>query len=396
MVTPDTPDLRGPLPCQRALFDIPREVAYLNCGYMSPLLNEVVETGQRAVARKAHPWTIATTDFFADIADARTLFAELLGVEGNDIALIPSVSYGMAIACANLPLRAGQRVLMLAEEFPSVIYPWQERAREVGAEAVLISRPPDDDWTGAVLAAIDDRTAVAAIPVCHWTDGGLLNVEKIGMRLREVGAALVIDATQSLGALPFDANRVQPDVLVAAAYKWLLGPYSIGFAYVAPRWQQGRPVEYNWIAREGSEDFTRLTSYREAFQPGARRYDVGEPSNFALMPMAVAALRRIHAWGVPRISMTLAGMTGEIAGRAAGLGLGAVPAPLRAPHYLGLRFPAGMPAGLGAQLASQHVYVSVRGSALRITPHLYNDGEDIDRLIRALSTALVTPASRKG
>ena len=394
MVTPDAAALRGPLPCQRALFDIPRDIAYLNCGYMSPLLNAVVETGRRAVARKAHPWTIPTTDFFTEMADARALFAGLVGVEGNDIALIPSVSYGMAIACANLPLQAGQRVLMLSEEFPSVIYPWQERARGVGAEAVLIPRPSNDDWTSAVLEAIDDRTAVAALPVCHWTDGGLLDVEKIGRRLREVGAALVIDATQSLGALPFDAHRIQPDVLVAAAYKWLLGPYSIGFAYVAPRWQEGRPLEHNWIAREGSEDFTRLTAYRESFQPGARRYDVGEPSNFALMPMAIAALRQIHAWGVPRIATTLAGLTGEIAGRAAALGLGAVPAPLRAPHYLGLRFPAGMPAGLGAQLAARDVYVSVRGNALRVTPHLYNDGEDVDRLIGALGSALASD-SRK-
>ena len=175
MVTPDAAALRGPLPCQRALFDIPRDIAYLNCGYMSPLLNAVVETGRRAVARKAHPWTIPTTDFFTEMADARALFAGLVGVAADDIALIPSVSYGMAIACANLPLQAGQRVLLLSEEFPSVIYPWQERARGVGAEAVLIPRPSNDDWTSAVLGADrrpDRRGRPARLPLDRWGPAG--------------------------------------------------------------------------------------------------------------------------------------------------------------------------------------------------------------------------------
>ncbi|MDH5316101.1 MAG: aminotransferase class V-fold PLP-dependent enzyme, partial [Gemmatimonadota bacterium] len=192
------------IPSQRALFDIPRDVAYLNCAYMSPLLREVRETGQRALARKSEPWTISPPDFFRDASDARTLFAALIGAAASDVAIVPSVSYGMAVATANLPLGPGQRVLMLSEGFPSVVYPWRERAREVGAEVVMIPRPADDDWTAAVLEAIGEQTAVAALPVCHWTDGGLLDLRAISARLREVGAALAVDATQSLGALPFD------------------------------------------------------------------------------------------------------------------------------------------------------------------------------------------------
>jgi selenocysteine lyase/cysteine desulfurase len=392
--SPGTPSHGAPLPCQRALFDIPRDVAYLNCAYMSPLLHSVREAGQRAVARKAHPWTITPGDFFTDVAEARELFAGLIGARADDIAVVPSVSYGMAVACANLPVTAGQRVLMLDEEFPSVILSWRERARAAGAEVVLIPRPADDDWTSAVLAAIDERTAHAALPVCHWTDGGLLDLERIAARLREVGATLSVDATQSLGAVPFDAERVAPDMLVAAAYKWLLGPYTLGFLYVAPRWQEGRPLEHNWIARAGSEDFGGLVRYQDAFQPGARRFDMGELSNFALIPMAIAALRQIHAWGVPGIATTLGVLTGEIAGKADRLGLHAVSAGLRAPHYLGLRFPGGLPQGLGTQLADHGVYVSVRGTALRVTPHLYNDAEDIARFFTALGAALDTPQSR--
>ncbi len=378
------------LPCQRALFDIPRGVVYLNCAYMSPLLTASVQAGLDGVARKARPWTIRAPDFFELPNLLRERFARLIGCAADDVALIPAVSYGMATAAANLPVERGQTVLLLDEEFPSVIYPWRERARAAGAEAVLLPRPPDDDWTAVVLDAIDDDVAVAALPPCHWTDGAVLDLERIGARLREVGAALVVDATQWLGAAPFDIGRIRPDVVVAAAYKWLLGPYSVGFMYVAPRWQKGRPVEQTWIAREGSEDFAGLVNYRDAFQAGARRYDVGEPSNFALLPVAAAALRQILEWDVARIAATLRGHTAALAGHGEALGLAAAAPALRAPHYLGLRHPEGLPPGLGDRLAANGVYVSTRGSALRVTPHLYNDAEDLARFGTALAAALAT------
>lgn len=381
------------LPCQRHLFDIPRDVAYLNCAYMSPLLRRVVEAGQGAVARKAHPWEITPADFFSEVAEARRLFARLLGGDAtdSDVAIVPAVSYGMAVACANVPLQRGQTVLLLDEEFPSVILPWRERAREAGATAILLPRPADDDWTRVILEAIDRRTAVAALPALHWTDGALIDLPRVAARLREVGAALVVDATQSLGAMPFAMRDVRPDFLVAAAYKWLLGPYSLGFLYVAPRHQGGRPVEHNWITRAGSEDFTALAEYAGElrFQPGARRFDVGETSNFALMPMAIAALRQILEWGVPRVAEAIAVLTASLVEGAAGLGLQAVPGPLRAPHYVGLRFPGGIAPELPQRLAAERVHVSVRGrGTLRVTPHVYNTGDDIDRLIGAIAAVL--------
>ena len=381
------------IPSQRSRFAIPREICYLNCAYMSPLLNGVVEAGRFGLEAKAQPWRITPADFFTSNESGRKAFATLLGATADDIAIIPAVSYGMAVAASILPVKAGQRVLLLDEEFPSVIYAWQVRARNAGAEAVLIPRPADDDWTGAVLQRIDDRTALAALPALHWTDGARLDLVRIGDALRARGAALALDLTQSLGVMPFDLAAVQPDVVVAACYKWLLGPYSTGFMYVAPRWQDGRPLEHNWIAREGSENFGGLVRYRDEYQPGARRYDVGEPSNFALMPAAVAAIDQILAWGPTNISSTLGGLTREIARRAAPLGFTCVDDAIRAPHYLGLRREGGLPAGLGERLAAQQVFVSTRGAALRITPHLYNDSADLDRFEAALSSSLTRPVT---
>lgn len=368
----------------RHLFEIPEDVAYFNCGYMSPLLRSVREAGVRSVGRKSRPWEITPGDFFESMETPRGLFAQLIGASPDTVALIPAASYGMAVAARNVPLAAGQRVLLLDEEFPSTTYAWLERARATGAEAVLLPRPADDDWTRVVLEAIDERTAVAALPHCHWTDGGLLDLARIRAALDEVGAALVLDVTQSLGALPLDLTTVDPDFMVAACYKWLLGPYSTGFLYVSPRRHGGVPVEFSWISREGSEDFSSLVQYRDGFRAGARRYDVGEPSNFALMPMVSEALRQIQVWTIPAIQRTLAEYCAGIVRALAPMGFTAVPADRRAGHYLGLRHPRGIPPGLAARLAESRIYASVRGSSLRVTPHLYNDAADAERLVAAL------------
>ena len=181
---------------------------------------------------------------------------------------------------------------------------------------------------------------------------------------------------------------VRPDYLVCPGYKWLLGPYSLGYLYVAPQHRDGRPLEHNWIARRGSEDFARLIDYRDDYQEGARRFDVGERSNFALVPVGIVGLEQLLAWGVERIAATLAAKTAAIAERAAALGIGAAPSHLRAGHYLGLRLPGGAPPELPERLAEGRVFVSVRGDSLRVTPHLYNHEEDVDRLFEVLRAVL--------
>jgi len=377
-----------PLPSQRALFDIPDDVAYLNCAYMSPLPKASLAAGDQGLRRKAQPWTIAPADFFSRSEAVRAQFARLINADADDIAFAPAVSYGLAQAAHAVPLRPTQTILTLAEQFPSNVYPWMDLAERSGARLVTVPRPADDDWTAAVLARIDAATGLVAVPHCHWTDGGLLDLETVGAACRRAGAALCVDATQSLGALPFDVTRIDPDFLAVATYKWLLGPYSFGFLYAAPRWQSARPIEHGWIARRASDDFTGLVNYQHEFQPGSRRFDVGERSNFALMPAAQASLELIGGWTVPRILATLSRRTSAIAARArAELGIDSVADRFRAGHYLGLRFPGGMPADLPQRLAAAKVYVSVRGRAMRVTPHLWTTDEDVEKLFAVLTAA---------
>lgn len=377
------------LSCQRGLFDIPDDVAYLNCGYMSPLMKPVRDAAVDGLSRKAHPWEIAASDFFTGSDALRAAFAGLINARADDIAIVPAVSYGISTAARNLPLFTGQTVIVVEDQFPSNVYPWRERARETGARVRTVPRPPDGRWTPAVLEAIDGDTAIVALPHCHWTDGGLFDLEQLGQVCRNRGIGLSLDVTQSLGVLPLDVSRIQPDFLSCAAYKWLMGPYSIGFLYASERWQhEGSPIEHNWIHRKNAEDFARLVDYQDDFEPGARRFDVGERSNFALVPAAEAAVRQILEWGVDDVRETIEEMADGIVERLAPLGLTALPKDLRAPHYLGLRTEAGLPPRLLLELARRNVFVSVRGDSIRVTPHVYNTPEDIDRFMRALTAVL--------
>lgn len=377
-----------PLPSQRDLFAIPEEVCYLNSAYMSPLLESVRIAGEQGLRAKSEPWTITADQWFGQVERARELFARLIGARADDVALVPSASYGVGTAAGNISPSPGDRILVIEDQFPSGVYPWRAKAAECGAKLIQIARPRDLDWTTAILEAIDERCAVACLPAYHWTDGGLIGLERIGTRLREVGAQLVLDMSQSLGAAEFDVAAVDPDWLCAPTYKWLLGPYSAGFLYVAPRRQEGRPLEEGWIVRAGSDDFSRLVDYVDEYREGARRFDVGERSNFILVPMVVRALEQILEWSVADIACTLDGITGHLAEIAERRGLVCIPRSRRGPHLLGLEARDGLPTELIPRLAEDGVYVGRRGDSLRIAPHLHVTEADLDRFDQALARAL--------
>jgi selenocysteine lyase/cysteine desulfurase len=373
---------------ERAKFEVDEAVAYFNTANLSPLLHTVRAAGEEALAQRGKPWSTSPADWFPDVEALRAAFADLIGAQADDVALVPATSYGLAAVAGNLSAGPGDRVLVLDEEFPSNYYTWKRFAQTTGAELLVVEREPGQTWTDAVLAAIDERVAIASVPNVHWTNGALLELEHVGPALRAAGSAFVIDASQSLGAMPLDVAALRPDAVVAVGYKWLLGPYSLGYLYLDPILQDGQPLEENWIARAGSEDFGRLVDYRDDYLPGARRFDVGERTNFQLVPMSLAALRQILDWTVPRIAATLRERTDEIVARTAELGVTTAAENERAPHMLGLAFPPEAARRVAAELAASSVIASVRGSSLRIAPHLHNSSEDVDRLKDAVASAV--------
>ena len=377
------------LTCQRDAFSLSPDRHYLNCAYMSPLPREVEEAGIAGVRRKRDPSVITPRDFFTDADRARALFGRLVGAEAERTAIIPAVSYGMALVARNTPLGAGQNVVVAHEQFPSNVHVWRSACSSAGAELRTVHPPASGaraaGWNEALLRAIDDATGVVALPHVHWTDGTLFDLEAIGRRAREVGAALVIDGTQSVGALPFDAGAVRPDALVCAAYKWLLGPYSIGVAYLGPRFDSGVPLEETWLGRAGSEDFRALVDYRDEYQPGAARFDVGQRSNFALLPMLNAALELLLRWEPRRIQEYCRQLTKDLIGDSRDAGFQVEDEEWRASHLFGLRPPPETDlTDLQRRLDEHGVVASLRGSALRVSPHVYNDASDIAALRSAL------------
>jgi len=372
-------------PGPRALFDIPNDVTYLNCASVGPQLRAVAEAGQKAIHARFAPWTLASTDWFTGAEELRRLAASLMHADVDGIALVPAVSYGIAIAAKNASVREGKSIVLLDQEFPSNVYAWRTLAAARGGRVVTVTREAGQPWAEAVERAIDDSTAVVSVPACHWTDGSLVDLERVGARAQAVGAMFVIDASQSLGAARIDVGRLQPDFLVSVGYKWQLGPYGLGYLYAAPKWREhGSPLEESWITRRDSEDFSQLVHYRDEFRPGARRFDMGEFAQFVLTPMAAAALRQILTWTVEHIHGELSRLTDHAARLATEDGWAVDPPEQRIGHMIGVRMPGGVPRALGAALSAEKIYVSVRGDAIRIAPHLYNTTADIDRLFAVL------------
>lgn len=373
-------------------FLIDPDVHYLNCAYMAPLAHAVEEAGRVGMARKQRPWTIRPEDFFVEVEDVKARFAEVLGAgRPEQVAVLPSVSYGMAIVARNLRLRPGQHIVVAGEQFPSNVHPWRRIAAQRGGEVRTVTAPDVAEgrgaaWNEALLAAIDERTALLALGHVHWADGTRFDLPRLAARAREVGALVVVDGTQSVGALTFPFDEVQPDAVVCAAYKWLLGPYGLAFGWFGEALQDGEPLEETWCGRGGSEDFAGLVHYTDDYGPGSARFDVGQRSNFITLPMAIEALRLVTAWGPARIQAHAASLWAPIVESLRRAGYGIEDPAWRGEHLVGLRPPAGTDmSAIASRLAAARVHVSMRGTAIRVSPHVYNTPEDMQALAAVLT-----------
>ena len=377
------------LPSQRALFEIPRQICYLNAASFSPLPLRTLEAGRAAVARKGTPWTLEAGFANAQHERARTAAARLIHAEPSDIALIPSISYGVATAAKFLTLGRGTRVIVLENDHSSPVLEWQTRAEAEGFIVETVRQPDDGDWTSAVLESIGRSGAppvsLASISSVHWSDGGLIDVDKVGAALRQRGAAFLIDATQGAGVLAMDVQRLDPDFVIFPTYKWLLGPYGRAFLYIARRHQDAIPLEQTSAGRRNvrAENEVYFTDLR--YVADARRFDMGERDHFISMEMASIGMEMMAEWGAPAVAQRLLMLTERIAEGLHGLGVSMPESRVRAPHILSIGFRDGMPAGLVEGLAADGIYVAPRLGRMRVSPHVYNDEDDADRFVASLT-----------
>ncbi|MDP6345332.1 MAG: aminotransferase class V-fold PLP-dependent enzyme [Alphaproteobacteria bacterium] len=382
------------LTSQRDLFDIPRDICYLNAAAWSPLPIGAVELGQAGAAKKAHPWEIPEDFGRQQFERARAAAAGLINAEIDDIALISSVGYGVSTAAKVLDLPRNSRILVLENDHTAPVLEWLARAEAQDLEIETVRPGDDHDWTSALLEAIAKRAerplALVSISSVHWSDGGLVDLDRVQEALRAQGAGLLIDATHAAGVLSYDVASLDPDFMIFPTYKWLLGPYGRAFIYVAKRHQGAIPLEQTSYGRKRvqAEDERYFTDLD--YVDDARRFDMGERDFFVSMDVASYGIELLQAWGLDRVRERLEMLTERIA---SGLAERRVPvtmprADLRAPHVLGLGFPNGMPEDLAGKLAEHRVYAAPRLGRLRISPHVYNDETDCDRFVEVLANVV--------
>ncbi|RYC70414.1 aminotransferase class V-fold PLP-dependent enzyme [Spirosoma sordidisoli] len=394
------------LTCQKHLFRLPNNIHYLNCATRSPFSLRVEQAGHDALTQQANPFGLHPDDFFSGAVRVRALFSALINNPDPDrIAVIPSVSYGMGVVARNLSrkpgLQAGQRIVLIGDEFPSDVYAWDRVSKELGLSIDVVSMPSRSEdasqplgerWNERLLNAIGPDTALVVVPPVHWMYGTRFDLEAIGERARSVGAWLAVDGTQSVGALQFDLQAVQPDALICVGYKWLMGPYSLGLAYYGPAFDDGIPLEEGWANRLDSNQFHRLTEYQPAYRPKAYRYNVGESTHFIQMPMLEAALTQLNDWKPERIQAYTSMLLANAWPILETLGCRVEPvngARGRSHHLVGVWLPEQAdPMAVSQALQARNVSVSARARVLRIAPHVYNTPDDVTVLTDVLQEVL--------
>ena len=357
---------------------------------MSPLLRSVEEAGIAALIKKRNPTQIAPADFFYEAEILRRNFGKLVNCPAEQVAIIPSASYGLTTAINNLPKNNGSMALVVSDEFPSGYYAVEKWCRENKKALKTIKAPVGHlergkVWNQNILNAITKETAIVMMSSIHWTDGTQYDLKAIGKKCKENNALFIVDGTQSVGALPIDVLEFHIDALVCAGYKWLMGPYSIGLAYYSEFFNEGIPLEESWMTRSNAQNFSGLTNYVDDYLPGAGRYNVGEFSNFTLLPMLNAAIEQILNWKPAYIQEYCQQLSIPLIAFLRENGYRVEEDAFRSKHLFGILLPEHVvQQDLLKKLQENKIFVSVRGKAIRLSLHLYNTQDDIKALIEVL------------
>jgi selenocysteine lyase/cysteine desulfurase len=375
---------------QKHLFQLDQDVHYLNCAYMSPLLKSVEEAGIQGMQRKRNPFLVKPIHFFETAEITRQNIGKLINSNANDIAIIPSASYGIANAVANLPIDNGTKAIIVQNEFPSGYNEMKLWCEKNNKKLETIPEPKNNptkgkDWNNNILQSIDKNTAVLMLSSVHWTDGTKFDLQAIGQKCRDNNVVFIVDGTQSVGAAVIDVALFNIDALIVAAYKWMLGPYSIGFAYYNHRFANGLPIEQSWLNRKHSEDFTKLLPYQDEYKLGANRYNVGQYSNFILLPMLNAAVEQLLAWDVKNIETYCENLSQPLVDFLENSNYLVEQKKYRSNHLFGISLPKTIHLEtLLEDLEANKIYVSVRGVSIRVSVHPFNTVEDIAALKQIL------------
>ncbi|MBB4133048.1 aminotransferase class V-fold PLP-dependent enzyme [Xanthomonas sp. 3075] len=368
-------------------FALPIGITYLDAASRGPLLRAVQTIAHQAVDALATPWQLPFDAWLQDIEGLRALAAGLFDNDADGVAMLPSAAHGLATAARNLPLQRGEAVLLLEGQFPSNLLIWQRRCAEVGARIVAVPTTASPALTETVLQAIADTPAlrIVTLPHAYWLDGRQLDLDRISAAVHARGAALVLDLSQSLGVLPTDLPRWQPDFVVSVGHKWLLGPMGLAWLWVAPQWRaHGVPIEEHWIGRDAGSSWDFPATNAPPYRSGARRFDAGGVADPLRIAMATAALQQVTAWQPSRIAAALGALTSRWDAALHARGLGSWCTPGHAAHLTALQPPAAQLNAVAATFGKHAAICTQRHGRLRIAPHLTVTEQALAGLIAAL------------
>lgn len=381
---------------KKAFFSLPENIHYLNCATMSPLPKIVEEAGIKGLLRKSQPYEISQEHFFDTAIHVKKKFAKLINCpDYEQIAIMPSVSYGMATVVKNI-LKKGipnhkTKVVLVGEEFPSDVYAWGELISENPKVSIETIQAPQElnnrgkNWNDALIEALNSEALAVCISPTHWTDGTLYNLQKIKEKCQQNNILFVIDATQHLGAYAFDIQEIQPDFVVATTYKWLLGPYGTTLAYFGKYFDDGFPLEQTWIGRKNSQDFKNLINYQTDYQEGAFRYNMGEFSNFINLPMVEKALDLLIEWQPVKVQNYAKNLGKPFIERLRNVGYWIENEDFRSAHLFGIRVPKDLKIEtIQKALSDEKVFVSYRGNVIRLSINVWNDENDMELFTKIL------------
>ena len=376
--------------CQRNLFNIPDEIVYLNTAYISPLSLKVEKAINKGCKLETEPWKIDPEfHFFYQIKETKIIFSNLFNISYKNVSLIPSASYGISTAANNIKLtKTKNKILILKDQFPSNVYPWMELSKKQEGVLEIIDDLNETTLTEEIINKISEEVAVVAIPNIRWTDGYIIDLKKVSDACKKFDVNLILDLTQSAGAMQIDLKEINPEFAIIANYKWMLGPYSTGFLYISDKFIDGAPLEETWIGRKNSQDFSKLTDYQSLYNSDSIRFDMGQRANFSLLPGVKAALEQLHDWSIKKIENTLYQNNLIICKGLSELGFEILSEKNRAPHFISARLPGYDGNSLINNLKKNKIFISERSGFLRITPHLWNNEEDFFKLINCLKSII--------
>lgn len=360
----------------RARFPALAGTVYLNTAAGAPISRAAAAAGAGYYEATLRDGDVHWDEWLARVEEVRGQVAAFIGADTRDVAFTANASLGLNLAARMLGPEV--EVLLVADDFPSVTWPWMQHGHRVR----FATPGPDGGATlEALAAAATPQTRVLAVGLVQYRTGYRYDLRELGSWCRERGIALVVDATQGLGAVPVDVGPGDVDFLACSGYKWLTAGYGVGFLCVNPRWQQ--PHRYAAVGWRSARDPYALRAGELDVAAAAAVLEAGHPPFAGVLTLG-AALETHREIGVDAAHERVRELAGAVQ---AGLEARSVPVlsprdPRRGSGIVAALVPE--PAEAARALAERGVLVSARGGSLRISTHFYNDEADVARLLELL------------